>query len=152
MDCGVTEAGAVAAAVVDTRGNRAVKTKRGDDRAPTLTLAKPTTVESWRWVLPESEFREGVVGGKSLNLAALRAHLPPNVHAPTSIALPFGAFERALKDDTNKEAAAAIKTAERAAGRAPKGSGVPPALAELRRLIAGSLHPPPGLAEEVRKK
>lgn len=46
-----------------------------------MRLARPTSVKpggggSQTWVLQEREFEEGVVGGKSRNLAALKAKLP----------------------------------------------------------------------------
>lgn len=48
---------------------------------PTMRLATPTSVKAGArsggpWVLQEAEFEEGVVGGKSRNLAALKAKLP----------------------------------------------------------------------------
>ena len=38
----------------------------------------------------------------------LRGKLPESIAVPSSLALPFGTFERVLKDAVNKEAAAAI--------------------------------------------
>lgn len=53
----------------------------GRGAEPTMRLARPTSVKpggggSQPWVLQEREFEEGVVGGKSRNLAALKAKLP----------------------------------------------------------------------------
>lgn len=45
------------------------------------------------------------MGGKSRNLATLRAALPSTIAVPSSVALPFGTFERALKEKTNATAA-----------------------------------------------
>jgi alpha-glucan,water dikinase len=45
--------------------------------APKLKLARPAAAGGeGPWVLSEAEFREGAVGGKGLNLAALRGKLP----------------------------------------------------------------------------
>ena len=64
---------------------------------------------SKKWALPESEFAEGVVGGKSRNLAALRNRLPADIALPASVALPFGTFERVLADKANSGVAAEVK-------------------------------------------
>ena len=49
------------------------------------------------------DFRDGVVGGKSKNLAALRGALPSEISLPASVTLPFGCFEEALNDKANKQ-------------------------------------------------
>ncbi len=48
---------------------------------------------------------QGLVGGKSRNLATLRGALPASIAVPVSVALPFGAFERALQHEGNAAAA-----------------------------------------------
>ncbi|NOZ25827.1 MAG: hypothetical protein GXO94_07050 [Nitrospirae bacterium] len=53
------------------------------------------------YAVPEKDFREGIVGGKSLNLARLRGKLPEWIHLPSSVALPFGVFEKVLELDRN---------------------------------------------------
>lgn len=58
-------------------------------------------------------FIQGLVGGKSRNLATLRAALPSTIAVPSSVALPFGTFERALEEPANATAAkniAALQT------------------------------------------
>ena len=77
-----------------------------DAKLPPLKIPKPQ--RSTAWALRESEFGAGLVGGKSGNLAALRGQLPASIAVPASVALPFGTFERVLKDDVNQEAAAAV--------------------------------------------
>lgn len=49
-----------------------------------------------------------MVGGKSGNLAKLRGALPDWIHVPTSVAIPFGSCEKALKDKANSEVAKTI--------------------------------------------
>ncbi len=47
--------------------------------APRMQLERPAAAAGGaggRWVLPESEFGPGLVGGKSANLAELRCKLP----------------------------------------------------------------------------
>jgi hypothetical protein len=63
------------------------------------------------WALSESGFGDGLVGGKSANLATLRGRLPDWVGVPTSVALPFGTFERVLAHDTNVSVAERFESA-----------------------------------------
>ncbi|HMP83865.1 MAG TPA: PEP/pyruvate-binding domain-containing protein, partial [Verrucomicrobiota bacterium] len=51
------------------------------------------------------EFEPGLVGGKSNNLRALTETLPDWIHAPRSVALPFGAFDQMLKEAINRDVA-----------------------------------------------
>jgi alpha-glucan,water dikinase len=60
------------------------------------------------YAITESEFRPGVVGGKALNLAALREKLPDWIKAPSSAALPFGVFEHTLEADINRGVASRV--------------------------------------------
>lgn len=83
----------------------------GSKLAP-LTIPKPK--QSSAWALSETEFAAGMVGGKSGNLAKLRGKLPADIAVPASVALPFGTFERVLKDGINKDAAAAVAKAQKA--------------------------------------
>ena len=55
------------------------------------------------WVVTQDQFTPEIVGGKSNNLNGLRGRLPGGIHLPTSLALPFGVFERTLQDDSNRE-------------------------------------------------
>lgn len=57
------------------------------------------------YAISEKDFREGLVGGKSINIARLRKELPKWIHVPHSAAIPFGAFEKILNSDSNKEIA-----------------------------------------------
>jgi alpha-glucan,water dikinase len=51
------------------------------------------------------DFNEKNLGGKSNNLRRLQGKLPEWVGLPTSVALPFGVFERVLAEENNKEIA-----------------------------------------------
>jgi len=78
--------------------------------------ALPAARFDGRWALPLSAFRPGLLGGKSNNTAAMRAALaagalPPSVHLPASVAVPFGAFEAAMDERCNGEARAALRAA-----------------------------------------
>lgn len=50
-----------------------------------------------------SEYKDGVVGAKSKNLAALRGDIPDWIALPSSVTLPFGCFEQALADPANAD-------------------------------------------------
>ena len=49
---------------------------------------------SGKWVVSMDEYRNGVVGAKSKNLAGLRGKLPAHIKLPASVTLPFGCFEK----------------------------------------------------------
>ncbi len=57
------------------------------------------------FALASRDFRENLVGGKSLNLQFLRGRLPDWIHMPSSAAIPFGVAEKVLALDMNKKAA-----------------------------------------------
>ena len=88
--------------------SEATKGAQGD--LPPLQVPKPRS--SSQWALAETDFGEGVVGGKSGNLARLRGQLPDWVHVPASVALPFGSCERALQDRVNADTASAVVAAQ----------------------------------------
>ena len=100
-----------------------------------------------KWALAESEFAAGLVGGKSLNLAELRKQLSSTVALPTSVALPFGTFERVLEDAANTRAAAEATRLLKALEKSKE--GVPAELAQLRQTVATQLHAPAALVAEV---
>jgi alpha-glucan,water dikinase len=55
-----------------------------------------------RWVLPSKDFSEDRVGGKSLNLSALKDVLPEGVGIPSSVAIPYGVYEKVLACKENE--------------------------------------------------
>ncbi|GIL92123.1 hypothetical protein Vretimale_14920 [Volvox reticuliferus] len=92
--------------------------------------ARPTKglkieVPTWcgRWVVGMDEYNDGVVGAKSKNLAKLRGRLPPNIHLPASVTLPFGCFEQALELPENKQLKQELAdTVSRISGRSSSSS------------------------------
>ena len=81
--------------------------------APT-TAAPPRARPVWSAVKPPKftrfavtmdEFNEKIVGGKSCHLARLRGKLPEWIRLPSSVAVPFGVFERVLSLPANRSAA-----------------------------------------------
>lgn len=121
--------------------------------APKVKVAKPKAAKSKTktapWVLQEADFADGLVGGKALNLAALRGKLPAAVGMPSSIALPFGTFERVLAHTLSASVAARVADLEAEVAKVGAGGGVPPALSALRETISSQLVAPPELVAEA---
>ncbi len=57
------------------------------------------------FAISSGDFREGLVGGKSLNLRFLDGRLPDWIHLPASVAIPFGVFEEVFTLDKNRKIA-----------------------------------------------
>ncbi|GLC52406.1 Phosphoglucan, water dikinase, chloroplastic [Pleodorina starrii] len=170
-------AGAVAAAVVDPAvgavmpaepppadaATATAAASAGGGAAPQVALQAPERTSAW--ALPESSFRSGLVGAKALNLATLRQRLAAATAAeagggggggevigvPTSVALPYGTFERVLAEERRNAAAAeavgrlaAAAGEEAAAGRFPREE-----LEQLRRVVAEELVAPRELVRQL---
>lgn len=60
------------------------------------------------------------VGGKSMSLASLRSKLSDTVAVPSSVALPFGSFERTLSHRSNTSAARQIAALQKQLVRFPQ--------------------------------
>jgi alpha-glucan,water dikinase len=63
------------------------------------SVARP---EFTAYAIPEDQFSDRAVGGKSCNLKRLRGKVPAWVHQPASLALPFGVFEHFLALEANR--------------------------------------------------
>jgi hypothetical protein len=67
-----------------------------------LVMIKPQVlnltidIPNWcgKWVLPMNEFRDGVVGAKSKNIANLRGKIPDWIRLPAAVTVPFSSFEQ----------------------------------------------------------
>ncbi len=82
------------------------------------------------WAVGHADFDPQVVGGKSNNLTALRGRLAAWIEFPTSIALPFGVFERSLASAENLELAAQLQRLQAEAAERPERR-----LSEIRELV-----------------
>lgn len=147
----VTPSGEVHATIADAQQAALLHSADVSALAP-LRLAAPRPGNG-EWVLPMDQFAEGRVGAKSGNLAALRSALPQWIHVPSSVALPFGAFERVLGDSANADTAAALSRLEgelaAAADKSDDSAGVPPQLEAIRKLIGSRLKAPEALRSEL---
>lgn len=138
----VAAAAAGAAAAVD-----------GDATASgSVSLKKPENTD--KWALKSGDFKEGVVGGKSLGVKRLAELAGPGYAVPEAFALPYGAFDRALEAapaHIQDAFAAAVKELEGVAGNGSGGldmEAVRGALEKVRAQVDG-LPLPAGLQEEV---
>ncbi|KAG5522132.1 hypothetical protein RHGRI_034352 [Rhododendron griersonianum] len=85
------------------------------------------------------------VGAKSRNIAYLKGKVPSWVGIPTSVALPFGVFEKVLSDDLNQ------KVAEKLQFLKKKLEGDVSALGEIRKTVL-ELVAPSQLVQELKNK
>lgn len=151
VEVGVTPTGDVAAVARTTSGKGAKASSSSSSSKSTssakLKLDRPSAVgkKTTPWVLTESQFASGAVGGKGLNLAGLRGKLPSNVTMPSSIAFPFGTFERVLSNSANSAIAKAVAAAEKELAATAAGTGIPAALRVLRETIRTELTAPADL-------
>jgi alpha-glucan, water dikinase len=60
-------------------------------------------IRDFPYAITQDEFTSESVGGKANNLNGLRGRIPDWIHLPTSIALPFGTFEKTLQANENQE-------------------------------------------------
>jgi alpha-glucan,water dikinase len=143
----VNAAGEVAAVQVDppsANGNGMSGPTAGARR---LTLAPPA---QWtNWAISEDRFAPGVVGAKAYNLAKLHKALPSWINVPASIAVPFGTYERVMSWGINHHVAERVRGLQDELGRAQVGSGIPAALAQIRRIVSTELQAPEELVQEL---
>eukprot|EP00983_Pelagomonas_calceolata_P083890 1156248-Pelagomonas_calceolata.AAC.11 len=54
------------------------------------------SIPKWpgKWVVGMDEYKDGVVGAKSKNIAGLRGKMPDWISLPASVTLPFGSYEQ----------------------------------------------------------
>ncbi|BBN15240.1 alpha-glucan, water dikinase [Marchantia polymorpha subsp. ruderalis] len=110
---------------------------------PRITLTKKKFIG--KYAIPADDFNPDMVGAKSRNIAHLRGKLPSWIKLPTSVALPFGSFEKVLAESINQDVAKdiAILTKEIDAGDFHK-------LKDVRETVL-RLQAPPALVEELKK-
>lgn len=75
-----------------TGGILAGESQQGANQVLNLTINIP----DWcgKWVLTMNEFKDGVVGAKSKNIANLRGKIPDWIRLPAAVTVPFGSFEQ----------------------------------------------------------
>lgn len=94
-----TAAGGVSWEVVEEQAAQSGPKEKKKKKQMTVKVPK------WcgKWVVGMDDFKEGVVGAKSKNIAGLRGKLPKEINLPASVTVPFGSFEELLNQAANKQ-------------------------------------------------
>ncbi|KAJ8569764.1 hypothetical protein K7X08_006341 [Anisodus acutangulus] len=98
------------------------------------------------YAISSDEFTGEMVGAKSRNIAYLKGKVPSWVGIPTSVALPFGVFEKVLSDEINQGVAKELKILTNKLSE-----GDFSALGEIRRTVL-DLSAPAQLVKELKEK
>ncbi|XP_024042608.1 alpha-glucan water dikinase, chloroplastic isoform X5 [Citrus clementina] len=77
--------------------------KEEDGPSSSVTLVKKQF--AGKYAITSDEFTGELVGAKSRNIAYLKGKVPSWIGIPTSVALPFGVFEKVLSDNINQAVA-----------------------------------------------
>ncbi|KAL6604777.1 hypothetical protein ACP70R_042721 [Stipagrostis hirtigluma subsp. patula] len=111
---------------------------------PSVSLVKKKFLG--KYAISAEEFSEEMVGAKSRNIAYLKGKLPSWVGVPTSVAIPFGTFEKVLSDELNKEVAQTIQKLKSKLVQEDFS-----ALGEIRKTVL-NLTAPTQLVKELKEK
>ncbi|KAK2977472.1 hypothetical protein RJ640_016100 [Escallonia rubra] len=111
--------------------------------SPTIALVKKQF--GGRYAISSADFTSELVGAKSRNIAYLKGKVPAWVGIPTSVALPFGVFEKVLSDALNQGVAKKVQLLQKKLGE-----GESSVLREIRKTVL-ELAAPPQLVEELKK-
>ncbi|RQO94912.1 hypothetical protein POPTR_008G188150v4 [Populus trichocarpa] len=98
-----------------------------------------------RYAISSEEFSSEMVGAKSRNISYLKGKVPSWIGIPTSVALPFGVFEKVLNEDLNWEVANKLQLLKK--NLAEESS----ALGQIRHTVL-QLAAPPQLVQELKTK
>ncbi|XP_042502200.1 alpha-glucan water dikinase, chloroplastic-like isoform X2 [Macadamia integrifolia] len=115
-----------------------------DGSSPSLTLVRKQFCG--RYAISSEEFTSEMVGAKSRNIAYLKGKVPAWLGIPTSVALPFGVFEKVLSDSSNKAVADTLQFLKKRLSQ-----GEFSALGEIRRAVL-QLVAPLQLVRELKSK
>eukprot|EP00793_Prasinoderma_coloniale_P005007 PRCOL_00000768-RA len=96
------------------------------------------------WAFAWDDYRPGVVGAKSNNVASLRGKLPAWINLPSSAALPFGVFDELLKERVN------AAPAQKLAALASSGAALTNEQLEEARAAAQAVRPSPEAAAAIK--
>ncbi|XWS69047.1 hypothetical protein CRYUN_Cryun04dG0146200 [Craigia yunnanensis] len=114
------------------------------DGPSSITLVKKQF--GGKYAISAEEFTPDMIGAKSRNISYLKGKVPSWVGIPTSVALPFGVFEKVLANKVNKEVDEKLKILKKKLGGGDFG-----ALGEIRQTIL-QLAAPPQLVQELKTK
>ncbi|XP_042496996.1 alpha-glucan water dikinase, chloroplastic-like isoform X2 [Macadamia integrifolia] len=128
--------------VKDGELRKGSSTNMEDGSSPSITLVKKQFCG--RYAILSEEFTSEMVGAKSRNIAYLKGKVPSWLGIPTSVALPFGVFEKVLSDSSNQAVADTLQSLKKQLGE-----GDFSALGEIRRAML-QLVAPPQLVQELK--
>ncbi|KAF3494767.1 hypothetical protein DY000_02057926 [Brassica cretica] len=113
-----------------------------EEAPPSISLVKKQFVG--RYAISSEEFTNDLVGAKSRNIGYLKGKVPSWVGIPTSVALPFGGFEKVLSEKANQAVSEKLQVLKKNLDE-----GDQDALGEIRKTVLG-LVAPPELVEELK--
>lgn len=116
----------------------------GASEVPMPTILLKKKIFSGKYAVTAAEFNNDFVGAKSRNIAHLKDRLPSWIKVPTSVALPFGVFEKVLSEEFNKDVADKIKNLE-----VSLKEGDLSKLPEIRQTVL-ELQPPENMVEDLK--
>ncbi|KAI3779441.1 hypothetical protein L2E82_09160 [Cichorium intybus] len=111
---------------------------------PSIKLVKKEF--AGKFAVSAEEFTSEMVGAKSRNIAYLKGKVPSWVGIPTSVALPFGSFEKVLSDELNKGVSEKLQILKKKLA-----TGEFEVLEEIRKTVL-DLVAPPQLVQELKNK
>ncbi|KAL4347574.1 hypothetical protein GQ457_17G013530 [Hibiscus cannabinus] len=117
---------------------------KGDDGPSSITLVKKKF--GGNYAISAEEFTPEMVGAKSRNISYLKGKVPSWIGIPTSVALPFGVFEKVLSDKLNQGVLEKLQILKKKLGEEDFD-----ALGEIRQTVL-QLAPPPELVKELKTK
>ncbi|WZZ68349.1 hypothetical protein YC2023_079719 [Brassica napus] len=109
---------------------------------PSISLVKKQFVG--RYAISSEEFTNDLVGAKSRNIGYLKGKVPSWVGIPTSVALPFGVFEKVLSEKANQAVSEKLQVLKKSLDEGDQG-----ALGEIRKTVLGPVAPSE-LVEELK--
>ncbi|XP_077244216.1 pyruvate phosphate dikinase, PEP/pyruvate binding domain-containing protein [Tasmannia lanceolata] len=115
-----------------------------DGSSPSVTLVRKQF--AGRYAISAEEFTSEMVGAKSRNISYLKGKVPSWVGIPTSLALPFGVFEKVLSDDANQVVREKLQILKERLG-----GGQFSALGDIRKTVL-QLVAPSQLVRELKDK
>ncbi|KAG6654998.1 alpha-glucan water dikinase, chloroplastic isoform X2 [Carya illinoinensis] len=115
-----------------------------DASSPRVTLVRKQF--SGRYAISSEEFTSDMVGAKSRNISYLKGKVPSWIGIPTSVALPFGVFEKVLSDKSNQAVSQKLELLKRKLGGGEFG-----VLRQIRETVL-QLAAPTKLVQELKTK
>ncbi|CAF2115941.1 unnamed protein product [Brassica napus] len=113
-----------------------------EEAPPSISLVKKQFVG--RYAISSEEFTNDLVGAKSRNIGYLKGKVPSWVGIPTSVALPFGVFEKVISEKANQAVSEKLQVLKKSLDE-----GDQDALGGIRKTVLG-LVAPPELVEELK--